>query len=224
MRVATSRRRPLSRDRVVTAALRIVDQQGLDALTMRALGRELRVDPMAVYHHLPNKAAILDGVVEAVLREVNVEVPAGRTWTDRLAGLAHGYRDALQAHPNALPVVATRPDISAAALRILDTALGILLRAGFEPADALKAVHATSTFVMGHALDEAGLPLGVTEDLSVAEIAAAQQEVVGSGDYPNLVEVAGVAADLGPDDTFEAGLAALIAGFNGNLSPVRRGR
>ncbi len=153
----TPRSKGLTRDVVVAAALEIVDRDGLDALTMRALGRELGVDPMAVYHHLPNKAAILDGVVEAVLREVPLDAPPGRLWTERLAVVARGYRDALRAHPNALPVVATRPDVTPAALRILDTALGILLEAGLDPADALRAVHAASCFVVGHALDESGL-------------------------------------------------------------------
>ena len=63
----------LSRERAIAAALTIVDRDGLDGLTMRALGRELRADPMAVYHHLPNKEAILDGVVEAVLSEIPLD-------------------------------------------------------------------------------------------------------------------------------------------------------
>ena len=67
----------LTRERVVAAALGIVDREGLDALTMRALGRTLGVDPMAVYHHLPNKAAILDAVAEAVIAEVPADPDAG---------------------------------------------------------------------------------------------------------------------------------------------------
>lgn len=212
----------LSRERVVDAALRIVDRDGLDALTMRALGHELHVDPMAVYHYLPSKAAVLDGVVEAVIREVPTDVPAGLTWKDRLAVLAHGYREALRAHPNALPAVATRPDISPAALRVLDTALGILLGAGFAPANALKAVHVASCFVIGHALDESGFPLGIAEDTSGEDVVAAQQAVVESGEYPNLVRVADAAAGLRGDDTFDAGLASLIAGFEALLSPAAR--
>ena len=213
----TPRSKGLTRDVVVAAALEIVDRDGLDALTMRALGRELGVDPMAVYHHLPNKAAILDGVVEAVLREVPLDAPPGRPWTERLAVVARGYRDALRAHPNALPVVATRPDVTPTALRILDTALGILLDAGLDPADALRAVHAASCFVVGHALDESGLDVG--EEISVADTAAAQEHLLESGDYPNLAAAALAGEEIRADDTFETGLAALLSG----LAPEPRG-
>ena len=214
----TPRSKGLTREVVVAAALEIVDRDGLDALTMRALGRELGVDPMAVYHHLPNKAAILDGVVEAVLGEVPLDAPAGLPWTDRLVAVARGYRDALRAHPNALPVVATRPDVTPAALRILETALGILLEAGLDPAAALKAVHAASCFVVGHALDESGL--GVGEEISIAEAAAAQQQLLESGEYPNLAAAALAGEEIRADDTFETGLAALLSG----LAPEPRGR
>jgi TetR/AcrR family transcriptional regulator, tetracycline repressor protein len=213
----TPRSKGITREVVVVAALEIVDRDGLDGLTMRALGRELGVDPMAVYHHLPNKAAVLDGVVEAVLREVPLDAPAGLPWEERLGALARGYRDALRAHPHALPVVATRPDVTPAALRILDTALGILLEAGLDPAEALKAVHAASCFVVGHALDESGL--GAGEELVIAEAAAAQQHLLESGDYPNLAAAALAGEEIQADDTFETGLAALLAG----LAPEPRG-
>jgi TetR/AcrR family tetracycline transcriptional repressor len=207
----SARRERLTRERVIGAAVEIVDRDGLDALTMRALGRELGVDPMAVYHHLRGKAAILDGVVEAVLREVPLDASPELGWAERFAALARGYRAALRSHPNALPVVATRPDVTPAALRILDTALAIVLEAGLDPAEALGAVHAASCFILGHALDEAGL--GAGEDISVAETAAAQQHLLASGDYPNLAAVALSGAEIRADDTFEMGLAALMSGL-----------
>jgi AcrR family transcriptional regulator len=193
-------RKRLTRELVVSAALRIVDRDGLDAFTMRALGRELGVDPMAAYHHLPNKAAVLDAIAEAVVSEVpdpSPELPCH----ERLAELARGYRAALRRHPNALPAVATRPDTSRAALHLIDTALGILLAAGRDEAAALTTVHAVSCFVVGHALDESG-----AED--AAEAAVTQAALLES--YPSLARAAAASATLTPDDTFEAGLAALI--------------
>jgi len=210
------RRTPLTRERVVAAALRIVDRAGLDGLTMRTLGRELRVDPMAVYHHLPNKAAVLDGVAEAVLAEVPLDAPPALPWTERFAGLARGYRGALRAHPHALSVVATRPDVSPAALALLDATLGILLQAGFAPVAALEALHAASCFVLGHTLDESGLG-------DTAEAAAAQRVMLESGEFPNLDAVASAGGSVTPDDTFEAGLAALIAGFRVAAPDARDG-
>ena len=215
-----SARQVLTRERALAAALRVVDRDGLDGLTMRALGRELGLDPMAVYHHLPNKAAILDGVVEAVIAEVPVDMPRDAPWTEQLASLARGYRAALRRHPNTLPAVATRPDISPAAFRILDTALGILLPAGFDPAGALGAVHATSCFVIGHALDESAVPTSVEEERALAESAARQRDLLETGSYPHLAEAATAAGLVGPDDSFEAGLGALIAGFEMRLPPA----
>ena len=182
----------LSRERAIAAALEIVDRDGLGALTMRALGRALGADPMAVYHHLPSKAALLDGVVEAVLGEIPLHAAPELPPEERIKALARGYRAALRAHPNALPAVATRPDVSPVALRLVDTALGILLEAGYSPADALTLFHVTSCFVVGHALDQSG-----------------SAEPVAAEGYVNLAAAA-AAAHLTPDATFEAGLAALL--------------
>jgi AcrR family transcriptional regulator len=206
----TPRRNALTRERVIGAALAIVDRDGLDALTMRALGRELGVDPMAVYHHLPNKAAVLDGVVEAVLAEVPLTTDPGLDWTERLAGLARGYRHSLRAHPNALAVVATRTDVTPPALAILDHAVAILLDARFDPRRALLAVHALSCFVVGHALDE----LGLAADAGEPAAAGRQRELVGSGAYPSLASAATEAAGAGSEESFELGLAALLRGLS----------
>ena len=213
----TPRRNALTRERVIGAALAIVDRDGLDALTMRALGRELGVDPMAVYHHLPNKAAVLDGVVEAVLAEVPLEPNPGLDWAERTARLARGYRDSLRAHPSAIPVVATRTDVTPPALAILDRAVEILLDAGFEPRRALLAVHSLSCFVVGHALDELGL---AAEPGEPSAAAARQRELLESGAYPSLATVAGEAADAGPDDSFELGLEALLRGLEPSPTAV----
>lgn len=188
---------------------------------MRALGSELGVDPMAVYHHLPNKAAVLDGVADAVMREIPLDVPAEEPWQAQLARFARGYRQALRAHPNALPVLATRPDTSPAALAVIDAALGILLRAGFGASEALQLFHAGSCFVIGHALDELGLPGARADDQSAEEVEAAFRAALEGGDFPHLLAVLSASEDVSPDDTFEIGLACLIAGFDDRFSSVR---
>lgn len=216
----TTRKTPLTRERVVAAALRIVDRDGLDKLTMRALGTELGVDPMAVYHHLPNKAAVLDGVAEAVMCEVPLDIATEGPWQEQLAEFARGYRATLRAHPNALPVLATRPDTSRAALRVIDTAIGILLGAGLGPSDAVKAMHTASCLIMGHALDEFGFPLLVAEDLSVTPTGTDHSDESEDADYPHLMAVVSVSTEIGVDDTFEMGLTSMIAGFAARVSPT----
>lgn len=93
-------------------ALDIVDRDSLDGLTMRALGRELGADPMAAYYHLPNKTAVLDGIVEAVWSELDLPEPSSQPWQERLEAIARAIRDTLRRHPNALPILATRPPTS----------------------------------------------------------------------------------------------------------------
>ena len=205
----------LDREAVIEAALRIVDRDGIDGLTMRALGAELDVDPMAAYHHVPNKEAILDGVVEAVWTDIDVDVPAGVPWQEQLAGAAHAVRAGLQRHPNALPLMASRPNLSRPGLVAVDRILGVLLDAGFEPAAALRFVSAAGEFILGHALVETSPPPSDGPDLVTAAAAAG-----GSRSLDNLTRAVAVAAsgDGWTDAVFAAGVTALVAGIEAQLA------
>ena len=113
----------LTREMLTAAALRIVDSDGLDALSMRRLGSELRVDPMAAYRHIPNKGILLDEVVEAVMSEIDTDaVDASLPWQDQLRALALSYLAALMAHPNAAPLIAERSLRTAGSLRVVERA------------------------------------------------------------------------------------------------------
>jgi TetR/AcrR family transcriptional regulator, tetracycline repressor protein len=223
------RRRPgLTRQKVVAAALHLVDRDGLDGLTMRALGRELGVDPMAVYYHVPNKTALLDGLAEAVWSEMDLPESDGQPWQVELEHIARAIRDTLRRHPNALPVLATRPNTSMPGLRVTDRTLGVLLGAGFPPAEALEFVNAAGEFLMGHALSEAGAPLvadaeaaGANDDAILAAVDAAS----AAEQFPHLVRTL-AEVDLGAvsmDRIFEAGLAALRRGLEHRLGELSRG-
>lgn len=215
-------RSPLTRQRVVSAALRIVDRDGLDGLTMRALGRELGVDPMAAYYHVPNKAALLDGVVEAVWSELSLPEPSDQPWQLQLEQIARAMRETLRRHPNALPILATRPNMSAAGFRLTDRTLGVLLQAGLPAAEALDFVNAAGEFLLGHALAEAGPPfagLAPGDDDILAAITDA------AGQYPHLT-AALAATDLREitmDRIFEAGLATMRRGLEARLAALHGG-
>jgi TetR/AcrR family transcriptional regulator, tetracycline repressor protein len=207
MATADGRQR-LTRQRIVEAALAIVDRDGLEGLTMRALGRELGADPMAVYHHVPSKEALFDGLVDAVWAEMEVPALSG-PWQRDLADLARSVRRALRSHPNALPVVSTRQNLGASGLRLLDTGIAVLTGAGFDPPEALELMSAASAFVVGHALAEVGRPPGGAGDVPVTSFVAA----VAAEPRPHphlLAALADGAPD--PDAVFERGLAALIGG------------
>jgi TetR/AcrR family transcriptional regulator, tetracycline repressor protein len=200
-------RRGLSREKIVRATLSLVDREGVEGLTMRALGRELGADPMAVYHYVPSKAALFDAVADAVWASVELPAPTGSP-RDDLAALARSIRRSLLRHPRALPVVATRQSLGPPTLHLLEAAVGALVRGGVEPAAALRLAAAASAFLVGAALAEAGPPpLGAAEVPQEAFL-----ERVAAGGHPNLVAALAPGAPL-HDEVFEAGLVALLAGL-----------
>ena len=99
---------PVSRSMILQAALRIVDRDGIDGLTMRRLSEEVGRDPTVLYRHIPSKAALLDGVAEIVLGQVRVDT-ADPEWAAQLRSVAHDFRRLALAHPNVVPLLVTRP-------------------------------------------------------------------------------------------------------------------
>jgi AcrR family transcriptional regulator len=149
----------VTRERVLAAALEIIDRDGADALSMRRLAAALDRDPMILYRHAPGKAALLDGVVETVLAQLKVD-PAAPDWADQLRVVARDYRALALAHPNVVPLLVTRPLATPLALRPrgtlrpLEDVLALLTRAGFSGPDALHVYRAFFGFLNGHVLNE----------------------------------------------------------------------
>ena len=141
---------PLKRGSIVATALRLVDREGLKALSMRRLGAELGVDPMAVYYHLPNKQALLDAIVEAVMGSINLSVddPA-KPPEERVLAAARAYRDVLLAHGNALPILLAQPPTTSVAMRPVEVLTGILRDAGLGPGEALAGMNVIAAAVRG---------------------------------------------------------------------------
>ena len=214
---ATSRDH-LTRPRVVAAALAIVDRDGLTGLTMRALGRELEVDPMAVYHWFPNKQAILQGVVEAILSEIAVPAdwqPA--SWQEAELTIAREYRAALMRHPNALPVASTQPVMTTAGIEMVELALRALVAGGLTPGAALEAVDTAASFVIGDCMVHVGVTPG-TEPLASEEIARAYSGI-DPGRFPLMIAAMTEAWALMGDNEaqFETAIDALIGGLDASF-------
>ena len=98
---------PLTRERILTVALDLVDRSGMDSLSMRRLATELGVDPMAIYHHLPGKQVILTELVQRVFDELRVPEPAHSGWQDRIKAFAHAYHNLARIHPHLIRYLAT---------------------------------------------------------------------------------------------------------------------
>lgn len=131
-------------------ALAIVDQDGMKALSMRRLGADLGVDPMAVYYHIPNKEALLDAIVEAVMSEIDLSLDdAGAPSEERILTAARVYLDVLLAHGNALPIMLSRGPSTPMAVRPVEYLIGVLSEAGLPPEQAMAGMNAIAAAVRG---------------------------------------------------------------------------
>ena len=197
----------LNREYIIRTALAIIDRDGLAKLSMRRLGQELGADPMAVYHYLPSKAALFDGVVEAVYAEIDATgLDPDAPWRAQLTTFLHALRAAIRRHPNALPVLSTRPAYVPAMLGYGEHALGVLTTAGFTARQAIDIVNCLGTFTIGHVLAEVGEPVGG---------ATATDEELASllSGYPRLAAALS-GYEYRPDEQYELGLQAMLEGFS----------
>lgn len=156
----STRREPvgLSRARVCAEALALVDEEGLEALTMRRLGARLDCEAMSLYRHVKDKADLLDALHAAVLGDLEPEEPADQKrhaqWRVLLGGLARALRSALLRHPNVLPLFTTRPVSAPEAVATVARVHGAFLGAGFSARDAERAIMVVGMFTIGHAVFE----------------------------------------------------------------------
>lgn len=209
-------REPLTRARVIEAALTLIDENGVDGLTMRRLGQRLRVDPMAVYYHLPNKTAVLDGIVELLWQSVELPpVTPGETWRSVLYDVFDGFRSRLLEHPRAVVVIGTRPATTPALLSLIDRLLGRLDDVGLDAGQAMALIDCLSGYTVGKVLAEIAEPVGGPSDT----VARALAEVTPAS-HPRLVSAMASGIGFAPDREFELGLRALLAGWA--PEPVQR--
>ena len=159
----TAARRPLSRHRILEAALGLVDRDGLAGLSMRKLGRELGVEAMSLYRYVPNKEALLDGLVELLAVEIDVPAAGAERWQDAFRRVALSYRELAHEHPHAFPLIALRPLRTPAAVARAEATVEILRGAGFDERTATVGFRAAASFANGYLLEElAGAPPHVT--------------------------------------------------------------
>ncbi|WP_341718437.1 TetR/AcrR family transcriptional regulator C-terminal domain-containing protein [Micromonospora sp. FIMYZ51] len=169
-------REPLSRERALAAAIALVDAEGLPALTMRRLAAGLGVEAMSLYYHLPGKEGLLDGLIEAVISEIEVAAAqadataAGSDWRTRLRGRFLAARAVMLRHPWAPALLSARPNIPAGVYTYYDRIIATLLDGGFSYRIAHRAVHAFGSLALGFA-QEVFRPAaaGGATDVAVAE-------------------------------------------------------
>jgi AcrR family transcriptional regulator len=176
---------PLSRERVLLAAIELADARGIESLTMRGLAQELGVEAMTLYYHVANKDDILNGIVDRVVSEMELPPPE-LDWKSSLRMAAISANDVLGRHPWAANLVLSGPGISTARLRLMDAILGTLRNAGFSAEMTDHAYHALDSHIMGFALWVGSMNLGSDEDL--AALAANFLRELPRHDLPHLAE------------------------------------
>jgi AcrR family transcriptional regulator len=151
----------LSRERIVAAALQIVDAEGVEQLSMRRLAKRLGVDPMAIYRHFSDKAAVIDGMVALVFGEFHVATAAGDDWRDHVRAFAAAYRALAQSHPNLIVYLVTHIELAAPAVFAVGESLATTLqRAGLTPLQVITAYSLLVDYLNGFVLSAGSGRLG----------------------------------------------------------------
>ena len=209
-------REPLTRERIVEAAMRLMDVEGLEAMTMRRIGRELGVEAMSLYNHVADKEDILGGVIEAVMAEYEFP-PASEDWRETARRAARSWRTLLKGHPNVITLMSEqrKPTTSIESLRPMDFALGILASRGLGPEEAVRAFRAFGGFIQGFVLAEIANMFGGDPQAAMHEELAAE---IPADLLPHLSKHFRYLADCNFDEEFEYGLDLMLRGLEAKIA------
>jgi AcrR family transcriptional regulator len=212
-----SPRLPLSKERVLDAAIALADDIGIDSLSMRRLGQELGVEAMSLYKHVPNKDAILDGMVDVVAAELEVPSPDGN-WKTAMRGRAISAHQVLLSHPWATMLIVSRVNVGPSMLRYIEATIGCLQGAGFSYVTADRAWNAIDSHVYGFTLQELNFPFDPGE---YAQVAEAYLPMIPSDLFPHLNALSRevIAGRHNGLHDFAFGLELILDGLERLLSP-----
>ena len=194
----------LSADLIFSTALRVVDDEGLEALTMRHLAETIGVATMSLYSHVATKEDLLQGLLDLVTCEFTLPTPHTPPW-DALRMVGREFRHTALRHPNLVPLIMQAPPTGAAGLRTLEVALDALRRAGMEPALTAPAYRMMASFAIGFVSLECG---GFFRPVDVA--AGGRVAPIELSALPRVAEMAQYLAEWDAEEEFEKGVDAII--------------
>jgi AcrR family transcriptional regulator len=193
----TPPRLPLSRERVLGAAIALADSAGIEAITMRRLGQELGVEAMSLYNHVTNKDDLLDGMLDAVLAEYDLLSPAS-DWRAAVQTIAVSANKTLRRHTWASGLMDSPRTVGEGQLRYMNSLLGCLRAGGFSAEQTHHAYHVIDGHILGYTRRQVNFPIAAADLKTVAQ---SFLETLPAEQYPDLVEH--VIGHL--DGTFESG-------------------
>lgn len=216
-RTTGKKRPPLDRERVLRAAIELADDGGIEALSMRRLGRKLGVEAMSLYNHVSNKDDVLDGIVDIIVGDIDIETSAV-SWKQAMRRRAISMREVFARHPWAVGLLESRKSLGPAALRYCESVLRVLRQAGFSPQMAMRAFSVLDSYAYGYSIQEKSLASG-----SAKERSGRTEDFIRrlpGGEFPCLAEAAAHVVRSGLDlaKEFKLGLDLLLDALDGRRS------
>jgi TetR/AcrR family tetracycline transcriptional repressor len=201
----------LSRERIVDAALRVMDEEGLEGVSMRRVAREVGVEAMSLYHHVRDKDDLLQGICGRVMSSYEFPDEKG-SWVERAKAGARAWRRLLQQHPDVMRLFAVThgpSPMSAESLHPTEFALRLLKESGLSDRDSVQAFHMFGGYIQGFVMMEGG---SIKPDRAVADVAE-----IDADSFPTIAAVSTHWGDCDPDQQFEFGLDVLIRGLQAKV-------
>jgi AcrR family transcriptional regulator len=204
---------PLSPELIYQTAFELIEQTGLEKFSMRTLATRLGVDPMAVYHHIPSKAALMEGIYDTIFGELFIASETlPNNWQDKLLELAYRFRALALRHHKLFPSLIASNHIGHNELKALDTLLGTLLEAGLDPITTVQVGDSLFALVTGFAILEISDLQNITPHTGTERLAAEAET-----DFINTRNLLEPLTNNSFSSSFETGLQLIIAGIKAKL-------
>jgi AcrR family transcriptional regulator len=208
--MVSTAREPLTRDRVIGAAVAFADEHGVDDLSMRKLGAELGVEAMSLYNHVENKDDMFDGMIDFVFSAIPIP-DEDLDWKEHIRRLGQGTMTNFGRHPWILHLCMARGLFGLGALRFMDHVLGVLAEAGFDDDDAHHAWQMMASHTMGYAFQASA---GITKDYAEFELMIPRL----TREVPNVARMAPFIVGCSWDEEYMFGLDIILDGLQARLS------
>jgi AcrR family transcriptional regulator len=200
----------LSRARIISAAVDLIEREGVEAVSMRRIAALLDCGVMSLYNHVPSKAALLDDVAERVISGIEFTAMPGASWEEQVRAQARAFRAIARKYPRSTMLVVSRPTGSLTGLRPIENALATLREAGCGGNEAVLIVRAFIAFIMGSLLREVGVTPGLRDDDGSVIGATVPAASPDPAQFPQMTSLAAELSRRDPDGDFEFGLDLLV--------------
>jgi AcrR family transcriptional regulator len=215
----------LSRARIITAAVELIERDGVEAVSMRRIADHVGSDVMCLYDHVASRDALFDDVADRIMAAVDFTARPGASWEEQLRAQARAFRQIARAYPRCTMLVISRPVNTAAALRPVEAALATLRGAGLDPEDAVRVVRTFVAFLAGSLVRQVGVAPGLEPQRPLSQdpaVRSADRPIhLNPADFPQVMTMSAEFLHRDHDADFEFGLDLLIRAVS-DLRPARK--